>query len=210
MRRSSRNAVTRSKGRVVGYYMSWKAQKPVSWESQIERDFFMTLEADPEVIYYHEQPDPIVYQYDGCKRRYTPDAEVRYSDETLYFEVKPSSKVYALLHDEKLIQARLEIIRRGRQLVLITENEIRAKPRFDNVKLISRYKPGLDFRPDFQAIADRLGPNRNTTIEKAASLLGMEGDPYRVLQFVPMGFCRIDLKQPISLQSNICFFEGGI
>ena len=58
----------------TGYFASYKNKIQIAFESVLERDFYMLLEFDENVISYAEQPITINYEYkDGSKRRYTPD-----------------------------------------------------------------------------------------------------------------------------------------
>lgn len=74
----------------TGYFASYKNKIQIAFESVLERDFYMLLEFDENVISYAEQPITINYEYkDGSKRRYTPDCLVTYKDGTeRYYEVK--------------------------------------------------------------------------------------------------------------------------
>ncbi|KLE06652.1 heteromeric transposase endonuclease subunit TnsA [Aliarcobacter butzleri] len=74
----------------TGYFASYKNKIQIAFESVLERDFYMLLEFDENVISYVEQPITINYEYkDGSKRRYTPDCLVTYKDGTeRYYEVK--------------------------------------------------------------------------------------------------------------------------
>lgn len=74
----------------TGYFASYKNKIQIAFESVLERDFYMLLEFDENVISYSEQPITINYEYkDGSKRRYTPDSLVTYKDGTeRYYEVK--------------------------------------------------------------------------------------------------------------------------
>lgn len=74
----------------TGYFASYKNKIQIAFESVLERDFYMLLEFDENVISYAEQPITINYEYkDGSKRKYTPDCLVTYKDGTQrYYEVK--------------------------------------------------------------------------------------------------------------------------
>ncbi|MDN5073248.1 Tn7 transposase TnsA N-terminal domain-containing protein [Aliarcobacter butzleri] len=74
----------------TGYFASYKNKIQVAFESVLERDFYMLLEFDENVISYVEQPITINYEYkDGSKRKYTPDCLITYKDGTeRYYEVK--------------------------------------------------------------------------------------------------------------------------
>lgn len=79
----------------TGHFKSYKNDKLIEYESILERDFYMTLEFDDEVLSYEEQPLRINYEYkDGASYRYTPDCLVTYHDNTQkYFEVKYANNI---------------------------------------------------------------------------------------------------------------------
>lgn len=79
----------------TGHFKSFKNNKQIAYESILERDFYMTLEFDDEVLSYEEQPLRINYEYkDGISYRYTPDCLVTYHDNTQkYFEVKYANNI---------------------------------------------------------------------------------------------------------------------
>ena len=79
----------------TGYFASYKNKTQIAFESVLERDFYMLLEFDDNVVSYAEQPITINYEYkDGSKRRYTPDCVVSYKDRSeRYFEVKYASEI---------------------------------------------------------------------------------------------------------------------
>lgn len=79
----------------TGHFKSYKNDKQIAYESILERDFYMTLEFDDEVLSYEEQPLRINYEYkDGISYRYTPDCLVTYHDNTQkYFEVKYANNI---------------------------------------------------------------------------------------------------------------------
>lgn len=67
----------------TGYFASYKNKTQIAFESVLERDFFMMMEFDDNVVSYEEQPLTINYTYlDGKNRKYTPDILVTYKDKT--------------------------------------------------------------------------------------------------------------------------------
>lgn len=46
----------------VGYFKSYKNNKQLAFESILERDFFMLLEFNKDVVSFEEQPLKIKYQ----------------------------------------------------------------------------------------------------------------------------------------------------
>ncbi len=78
----------------VGYFKSYKNNKQLAFESILERDFFMLLEFDKDVLSYEEQPLKINYKLKALNTRYTPDVLVTYKDGSQkIFEVKYQSDI---------------------------------------------------------------------------------------------------------------------
>lgn len=76
----------------VGYFKSYKNKKQLAFESILERDFFMLLEFDRDVVSFEEQPLKISYKLKAKNTRYTPDVLVIYKDGSKkIFEVKYQS-----------------------------------------------------------------------------------------------------------------------
>ena len=76
----------------VGYFKSYKKNKQLAFESILERDVFMLLEFDKNVVSYEEQPLKINYQLKARNTRYTPDVLVTYKNGSKkIFEVKYQS-----------------------------------------------------------------------------------------------------------------------
>lgn len=80
---------------VRGQFPSVKNDRSVAFESTIERDFFLSLEFDPTVRSYEEQPVQISGVVDGKEVTYTPDCLVEYSDDKplLLAEIKSAEEM---------------------------------------------------------------------------------------------------------------------
>ncbi|MDD5405611.1 MAG: TnsA endonuclease N-terminal domain-containing protein [Sulfurovaceae bacterium] len=79
----------------TGYFASYKNKTQIAFESTLERDFYMFLEFDEQVLRYEEQPLSLIYDYsDDQKRRYTPDTLVTYKvNSQKLFEVKYANEI---------------------------------------------------------------------------------------------------------------------
>lgn len=93
----------------TGYFASYKNKTQVAFESVLERDFYMMLEFDEQVLKYEEQPLSIQYTYpDGNKRRYTPDTLVTYTNKSQrLYEVKYADE----LKNNKELQIKIEALK---------------------------------------------------------------------------------------------------
>ena len=79
---------------LTGKLYSLKNQKSIYFESKLERDFFLTLEFDKDVISYEEQPVRLSYERNGRTYPYTPDCLVQYTDRlSCIVEVKYSDEL---------------------------------------------------------------------------------------------------------------------
>lgn len=104
----------------VGYFKSYKNNKQLAFESILERDFFMLLEFDKNVISYEEQPLKINYKLKAKDTRYTPDVLVKYKDiSKKIFEVKYQSD----LDSDPKLQHKISILKEeiARQMSLSFE-----------------------------------------------------------------------------------------
>lgn len=78
----------------TGYFSSYKKQQHIAYESVLERDFYMLLEFNKDVLSYHEQPFRIYYDLFGKQTRYTPDVLVTYNDGSQkVFEIKYQKEI---------------------------------------------------------------------------------------------------------------------
>lgn len=114
-----------------GYYPSFKVGRTLAFESRLERDHFMLLDADAAVVTFEEQPITIEFTGRERARRYTPDCRVTYQARpTELVEVKyrceieamPSEKRASL--DEAHNAARAWCSSRGWRFVLRTDDDI--------------------------------------------------------------------------------------
>lgn len=94
----------------TGYFASYKNKTQIAFESVLERDFYMMMEFDDDVVSYEEQPMTIHYEYyDGKNRRYTPDTLVTYKDRRQkLIEVKYEDE----LKNDLELQRKLELLKK--------------------------------------------------------------------------------------------------
>jgi hypothetical protein len=101
----------------VGYFKSYKNNKQLAFESILERDFFMLLEFDKDVVSFEEQPLKIKYKLKAKNTRYTPDVLVTYKDGSQkIFEVKYQSD----LDSDPQLQHKISVLKEeiARQLLI--------------------------------------------------------------------------------------------
>lgn len=127
-------------------FSSFKNNRTIMCESSIEFDACFHFEYDRDVVSFESQPLGIEFTANNKTRRYTPDFRVFYSDGSeRLVEIKPQSKTRSadFLYDFELKrQAYADL---GHQLLLVTDQQIRAIPFLDNLKLLNKY---ASFQPD--------------------------------------------------------------
>lgn len=78
----------------VEFFFSRKMTTSRYCESAAEKIACIEREFDPRVVAYQTQPFSVYYVLNGQRRRYTPDAQVLWSDGSVTFEeVKPENWV---------------------------------------------------------------------------------------------------------------------
>lgn len=131
-----RKIIRRGHGSVIGRFQSAKSLQPLPYESTHERDFLYRMEADPDVIGIHAQPQILRWNDAGIVRTHIPDFLVIRADCEMFVEIKPLDLV-----QEPLFQRRAAIIdadqrARGRSYEMRSEDWIRAEPAFGNAKIL--------------------------------------------------------------------------
>lgn len=108
------------------------------FESLLERDALVVLEADQQVTDYAAQPE--TFQLKAPGTRYTPDLLVRYTDgRRLFLEVKPAAKVRASpALTRHLDQVQAACATRGARFDVWTDDDIRREPRLSNSHRVTK------------------------------------------------------------------------
>src|SRR5208337_3510207 len=132
---------------LTGYFYSVKNGRGINFESSLERDFYLTLEFQDDVLSYEEQPIYIEYQQNRRKKSYPPDCLVTYKDESgkrpLLVEVKFTSELAGKKKEE--LEEKFSIIKQyaqenGMDFKVITEKEIRVGVYVENLKFLYAHK----------------------------------------------------------------------
>lgn len=204
-----RKPVTRSKGRVVGHFASHKNRRMLPWESQLERDFLMSLEVDPGVLTFGVQPKTFEYDWDGSTRRYTPDVYVQYEDGEAFVEVKAA---YWAAKPKK--QAFFDRMTRyfdglGYAFHVVTEDYIRREPHFSNTQLILAHRIGISEELDRWELLDLFEQSENLPLRRISSALCSGISPMAGLRYVAAGLATVDLNQPITPETSVSLRKGG-
>lgn len=197
-----RKPVTRSKGRVVGYFASYKNRRMLPWESQLERDFLMSLEVDPQVEAFGVQPQTFEYRSNGSSRRYTPDVYVQYEYGASFVEVKAHNQAKKPRNQaffQKMTDYFGEL---GFGFDVYTEKHIRKEPKFSNMHLILAQRLGFSEELDRGDLQDFFGRNQCIPLHNLSVALCKSKSPLAGLRFVAGGLATLDLDTPIFLRQG--------
>ncbi|MFK7114663.1 TnsA endonuclease N-terminal domain-containing protein [Flavobacterium oreochromis] len=210
-----------------GQICSTKINKPIQFESSLERDFIYLLEFDRKVSSYLEQPVEIIYtDSKGKKRKYTPDFIVTYHDKfkkTEIIEIKYESELLKKKGDleEKFECARKYCIENGFVFKVISDKYIRDEKHvlLKNFKFLSRYRDffdkidyiatGIHFDTSYACILlDKVEEIENCTINKLVSSITNDWEKKAELIFltwylIANNFIECDLNSPLRLNSII-------
>lgn len=149
----------------TGYFASYKNKSQIAFESVLERDFYMILEFNNNVVSYEEQPLSIQYDYiDGNKRRYTPDTLVTYKNNLqILYEVKYANEIR---NNEKL-QEKIAYLKKylsekyQLDFEIFTDEDIN-KDYLENLKFLYKYA----FMPENKKISIQI----NTILNNEKSI----------------------------------------
>lgn len=213
---------------VTGAIASETNNSLVYFESLLERDLFLILDFDLNVLRYDEQPVSIEYKdMNNKKRTYTPDVLIVYRNDIvpakdmlpMLCEVKPAEKIQKNMaeYEEKFNAAREYSKKKGWIFKILTEREIRTD-HLENVKFLNRYRR-MDVSGDDQdLIINAIYEMRETNPESL--LLALSYNKWRRAELLPclwhlisMRMIGSDLNMPLTMQSRIWTTEqitGGI
>jgi len=189
----------------------------MAYESAIERDFYLTLEFDPTVEDYQEQPFKIETLIDGKKRNYFPDCLINYKPEInrkpLLVEIK-SERELQNKEKRKKLETKLAVFKdfaeqHDMDFKLITDKELREQYNLDGLKFIYNFRnepPHLDkFKPVILGLL-RQNPLKISDLLKELSLSSNEQ-----LQIIPVIWhliCKQEIKTDFTRPiNNSCLLE---
>ncbi len=135
-----RTVSNRGRRNVVGYFPSLKLRRMVQFESTLERDLIYLLDFDRQVTAFEEQPLKIVYQHEGKTLSYTPDFLAEFaSGQRVLLECKPRCFINSEENQRKFSAAQAWCAGREWQFQLVTDEQLRAGHRVQNVKLLTQH-----------------------------------------------------------------------
>lgn len=170
---------------VTGTFPSLKNKSNISYESLLERDFYLLLEFNSNVKSYEEQPFTIKYLRNNNTYKYTPDTLVHYYDETLptVYEIKMSSAIKnnKVFFEEKINRIEEYVKNNDMNFKVFTELEI--EPIFlENALFLYRYRT-LKTNSICNEILNKLKNKNSTTINLLLSEL--DKNKFKQAEYIP-------------------------
>jgi hypothetical protein len=140
VQRMAVRSVSNRGGNIIGMFPSLKMQRPVRYESTIERDLCYLLEFDPHVIRYVEQPFTITQPtHDGTTHRYTPDFQIfRTHGVCDLVECKPAARLDDPHTRQQLEMGHAWADAHQHTFRLVTDHDVRHGALLENVRLLWR------------------------------------------------------------------------
>jgi hypothetical protein len=127
---------------ITGRFPSFINGRCVSYESSLERDFFLSLEFDPSVVSYEEQPIRLTEIRQGKQLTYTPDCLVSYSggkpDQLVECKYLSELIEKASVYEPKFAMARKYTNERDMEFLVINDEDLRKIP-LANYRLLYRF-----------------------------------------------------------------------
>lgn len=210
-----------------GQICSTKINKPIQFESSLERDFIYLIEFDRKVSFYLEQPLEITYRDStGQNRKYTPDFLITYHDKFKKSEIIEIKYESELEEKREELEVKFDFARKyciDNDLVfrVISDKYIRDEKHvlLKNFKFLSRYRDFFD-KIDYEAtgihfdssyaciLLDKVEEIENCTINKLVSSITNDWEKKAELIFltwylIANNFIECDLNSPLKLNSII-------
>ena len=121
-------------------FASQKNKSTCLVESSLEFDACFHFEFSTSIAAFEAQPLGYEYEFDNRICRYTPDFLLTHKDGTQKFiEVKPQNKILDEDFRSRFIEKQVVAKKNGRELILVTDKQIRVYPTLNNLKLLHRY-----------------------------------------------------------------------
>jgi len=198
-----------------GHFAALKALGPAPFESLLERDFQMLMNADPSIRSYAVQSHQLLYEapdknWRMTKHLYTPDyTALDQHGRIIVMEVKAKG----LADSERW--SRLEpYIKRAYQklgvhFIVFTERTIRAQPRLSNCALMLMYgRDPLDQAAEIVIRTALSAFSKATKIENVCEVVSKRQiDSKRtfstLMHLALRGVVQLDLSKPITMQSAL-------
>ncbi|MFT5756892.1 MAG: hypothetical protein ACI9LM_001617 [Alteromonadaceae bacterium] len=199
-----RNLRKPSPNKNVFKFASAKVGEVIMCESTLEFDACFHHEYNDEIESYGSQPEGFKYEFNGKILPYTPDALILYKNSIeKYHEYKPYSQISSLLFREKFKSKRQASLKLGRELILVTDQQIRVNPILNNLKLLHRYSGIYGVNTVQKELLSLIQKSGAIKFNDVSSQLGLSTGEARSFLYalIHKGFVKADLSRD-DLASN--------
>lgn len=146
--------------KVIGFSYSHKMNSQIQWESTLERDWLLHLEANPLIKTIKSQPQKFDYCLNGNWHRYTPDFEVHWKDSnsrlpTIY-EVKPDEITESSAFKEEANSVRIRLATLGYEYVVVDSKTILGGNHLNNLNMLKHYVDVFVNQRDRQVFSENI------------------------------------------------------
>lgn len=193
-----RNLRKPSPNKNVFKFASAKVNKVIMCESTLEFDACFHHEYNDEIESYGSQPEGFKYEFNGKTLPYTPDALILYKNSNeKYHEYKPYSQISSLLFRAKFKAKRQASLKLGRELILVTDRQIRVNPILNNLKLLHRYSGVYGVNTVQKELLNLIQKSGAMKFNDVSSQLGLSTGEARSFLYalIHKGFLKADLSR---------------
>lgn len=195
--------------KVIGLYPTPKADEPIWWESQVERDFLYCADFYPDIVKIKRYipKEKVKYKLGPKWHSYTADYWLVFRDGSIcVIEVKTEKQA---LKDkcQTLFRAVRPIFEgKGFKYRVVLDKEIRKYPRLENIQLLHRYSRVV-ITVNVQTICMKMFEvDKAIRIKEAISILEDYGiSPPVLYGMIWHGVFDVDINLPVSKESFIWF-----
>lgn len=198
----------------TGYVPSLKNERPIAYESLLERDCIYLFEFDDAISSFAEQPFKITYQINNRAYSYTPDFQVNYkNDKVLVFEIKPQTIWDKIKENEnkyaKYIAANKYCISNGLEFRILTDKEVYSGSLINNIKFLFGYSKVNVPASVKLSVRNLLIENGTMSISQILSCLKIQDGNEKltnyqyILALLYFKYIKTNMENPISKSSLI-------
>ncbi|MBV34388.1 MAG: heteromeric transposase endonuclease subunit TnsA [Rickettsiales bacterium] len=207
----SARKIPKNYSNLTGHIYSHKNKRLVSFESKLERDFYILLEFNKDVAKYQEQPYTI-NSSKGKFKQYTPDVEITYSDKNRkkwICEVKYKDEIKRKIKEykEKFKEAISFAKSNNSIFKIITDDDIYSEY-FENARFLLPYKDIECAEDDLVELISTMEHLQIATPEQILShcsnnLIEQAKLIPALWHLVARGSIDVDLNKPLTMESSL-------
>lgn len=201
----AREPVRRTTGRVVGRYPSFKNNRMISWESQLEHKACVLFEFSSAVLAYREQPETIRFCHQDKWCRYTPDFCIEtFGGRLTYIEVKPEKYLADATFLTRLQDISNVLAARQIGFGVITDRELTNTKLQLNLKILRQPLRSQLSTSTVRIATEYLAKHEDVIVGDLAEVLG---DINLVYSLIAQQYLKTDLNKSLCRNSTISLME---